>query len=179
LAAQDGPVILVGHSYGGAVITEAGNDPKVAGLVYIAAFVPDKGESVATLIKDPQPGAPVPPINPPQDGYLFLDKAKFQASFAADVNSEVAAFMADSQVPWGLEALSGAISQPAWKTKPSWYLVSTEDKMIPPDAQRAMSKRAGSAVIEVKGSHAVYVSQPQAVASIIEKAAKSVALVTH
>jgi len=112
LAAQDGPVILVGHSYGGAVITEAGNDPKVAGLVYIAAFVPDKGESVATLIKDPQPGAPVPPINPPQDGYLFLDKAKFQASFAADVNSEVAAFMADSQVPWGLEALSGAISQP-------------------------------------------------------------------
>jgi pimeloyl-ACP methyl ester carboxylesterase len=179
LAAQDGPVILVGHSYGGAVITEAGNDPKVAGLVYIAAFVPDKGESVGTLIKDPQPGAPVPPINPPQDGYLFLDKAKFQASFAADVNSEVAAFMADSQVPWGLEALSGAISQPAWKTKPSWYLVSTEDKMIPPDAQRAMSKRAGSAVIEVKGSHAVYVSQPQAVASIIEKAAKSVALVTH
>jgi len=179
LAAQDGPVILVGHSYGGAVITEAGNDPKVAGLVYVAAFVPDKGESVATLIKDPQPGAPVPPINPPQDGYLFLDKTKFQASFAADVNLEVSAFMADSQVPWGLEALSGAISQPAWKTKPSWYLVSTEDKMIPPDAQRAMSKRAGSTVVEVKGSHAVYVSQPQAVASIIEKAAKSVALVTH
>jgi len=179
LAAQDGPVILVGHSYGGAVITEAGNDPKVAGLVYVAAFVPDKGESVATLIKDPQPGAPVPPINPPQDGYLFLDKTKFQASFAADVNSEVSAFMADSQVPWGLEALSGAISQPAWKTKPSWYLVSTEDKMIPPDAQRAMSKRAGSTVVEVKGSHAVYVSQPQAVAPIIEKAAKSVVLVTH
>jgi len=179
LAAQDGPVILVGHSYGGAVITEAGNDPKVAGLVYVAAFVPDKGESVATLIKDPQPGAPVPPINPPQDGYLFLDKTKFQASFAADVNLEVSAFMADSQVPWGVEALSGAISQPAWKTKPSWYLVSTEDKMIPPDAQRAMSKRAGSTVVEVKGSHAVYVSQPQAVASIIEKAAKSVALVTH
>ena len=179
LAAQDGPVILVGHSYGGAVITEAGNDPKVAGLVYVAAFVPDKGESVATLIKDPQPGAPVPPINPPQDGYLFLDKTKFPASFAADVNLEVSAFMADSQVPWGLEALSGAISQPAWKTKPSWYLVSTEDKMIPPDAQRAMSKRAGSTVVEVKASHAVYLSQPQAVASVIEKAAKSVALVTH
>jgi pimeloyl-ACP methyl ester carboxylesterase len=179
LAAQNGPVILVGHSYGGVVVTEAGNDPKVAGLVYVAAFAPDKGESVATLIKDPQPGAPVPPINPPQDGYLFLDKTKFQASFAADVNAEVAAFMADSQVPWGVEALSGTISQPAWKTKPSWYLVSTEDQMIPPDAQRAMAKRAGSTVVEVKGSHAVYVSQPQAVASIIEKAAKSVALVTH
>ena len=144
LAAQNGPVILVGHSYGGVVITEAGNDPKVAGLVYIAAFAPDKGESVSALIKDPPPGAPVPPILPPQDGYLFLDKAKFAASFAADVSADAAEFMADSQVPWGVEALSGAISQPAWKTKPSWYLVSTEDRMIPPDAQRAMSKRAGS-----------------------------------
>lgn len=175
LAAQNGPVILVGHSYGGAVITEAGNDPKVAGLVYVAAFVPDKGESVSTLIKDPQPGAPVPPILPPQDGYLFLDKARFPASFAADVSADAAAFMADSQVPWGVEALSGTISEPAWKTKPSWYLVSTEDKMIPPDAQRAMSKRAGSTVVEVKGSHAVYVSQPQAVASLIERAAKGAA----
>jgi pimeloyl-ACP methyl ester carboxylesterase len=174
IAAQDGPVILVGHSYGGVVITEAGNDPKVAGLVYVAAFAPDKGESVSALIKDPQPGAPVPPILPPQDGYLFLDKAKFPASFAADVSEEAAAFMADSQVPWGVEALGGTISEPAWKKKPSWYLVSTEDKMIPPDAQRAMSKRAGSKVVEVKGSHAVYVSQPQAVASIIQKAAKGV-----
>ena len=176
LAAQNGPVILVGHSYGGVVITEAGNDPKVAGLVYVAAFAPDKGESVSSLIKDPPPGAPVPPILPPQDGYLFLDKAKFPASFAGDVSADAAAFMADSQVPWGVEALSGAISEPAWKTKPSWYLVSTEDKMIPPDAQRAMSKRAGSTVVEVKGSHAVYVSQPQAVASLIEKAAKGVAV---
>ena len=176
LAAQDGPVILVGHSYGGVVITEAGNDPKVAGLVYIAAFAPDKGESVSALIKDPPPGAPVPPILPPQDGFLFLDKAKFAASFAADVSADAAAFMADSQVPWGVEALGGAISEPAWKTKPSWYLVATEDKMIPPDAQRAMSKRAGSTVVEVKGSHAVYVSQPQAVASLIEKAAKGVAV---
>jgi pimeloyl-ACP methyl ester carboxylesterase len=171
LAAQDGPAILVGHSYGGAVITEAGNDPKVAGLVYITAFAPDKGESVSTLIKDPPPGAPVPPILPPQDGYLFLDRAKFSASFAADVDPEKAAFMADSQVPWGVEALSGAISEPAWRTKPSWYLVVTEDKMIPPEAQRAMSKRAGSKVVEVKGSHAIYVSQPEVVAALIEEAA--------
>src|SRR2546426_8743895 len=176
LSGETKPVILVGHSYGGVVITEAGNDPKVAGLVYIAAFAPDKGESVSALIKNPAPGAPVPPILPPQDGYLLLDKAKFAASFAADVSPDLAEFMADSQVPWGVEALSGAISQPAWKTKPSWYLVSTEDRMIPPDAQRAMSKRAGSTVVEVKGSHSVYVSQPQAVAHLIEKAAKGVAV---
>jgi len=140
-------------------------------LIYIAAFAPDAGESVAALIKDPPPGAPVPPILPPQDGYLFLDKAKFAASFAADVNAETAAFMADSQVPWGVEALGGAVRQAAWRTKPSWYLVATDDKMIPPDAQRAMSKRAGSTVVETKGSHSVYVSQPQAVTSLIEKAA--------
>jgi pimeloyl-ACP methyl ester carboxylesterase len=179
IAAQDGPVILVGHSYGGVVITDAGNDPKVAGLVYVAAFAPDKGESVSSLIKDPQPGAPVPPILPPKDGYLFLDKAKFPAAFAADVSPDAAAFMADSQVPWGVEALGGTIREPAWKSKPSWYLVSTEDKMIPPNAQRAMSKRAGSKVVEVKGSHAVYVSQPQAVASIIETAAKGVTRATE
>jgi pimeloyl-ACP methyl ester carboxylesterase len=174
LEAQDGPAILVGHSYGGAVITEAGTHPKVAGLVYITAFAPDKGESVAALIKDPPPGAPVPPILPPQEGYLFLDKAKFPASFAADVDPEEAAFMADSQVPWGLEALSGTITEPAWKTKPSWYLVVTEDKMIPPVAQRAMAKRAGAAVIESKGSHAIYVSQPADVADVIEQAANGV-----
>jgi pimeloyl-ACP methyl ester carboxylesterase len=174
LAAQDGPAILVGHSYGGAVITEAGNDPKVAALVYITAFAPDKGESVATLIKDPPPGAPVPPILPPQDGYLFLDRTKFRASFAADVDAEKAAFMADSQVPWGVEALSGKISEPAWKSRPSWYLIATDDKMIPPDAQRSMAKRAGSTVVEAKGSHAIYVSQPEAVAALIEQAAKSV-----
>jgi pimeloyl-ACP methyl ester carboxylesterase len=174
IAAQDGPVILVGHSYGGAVITEAGNDPRVIALVYIAAFAPDKGESVSTLIKDPPPGAPVPPILPPQDGFLLLDRAKFPSSFAADVNPESAAFMADAQVPWGVEALSGTISEAAWRSKPSWYLIATDDRMIPPDAQRAMSKRAGATVVEVKGSHAVYVSQPQAVASIIETAAKRV-----
>jgi pimeloyl-ACP methyl ester carboxylesterase len=164
---------LFGHSYGGVVVTEAGNDPKVAGLVYIAAFAPDKGESVSALIKDPPPGAPVPPILPPQDGYLMLDKAKFAASFAADVAKDKAEFMANSQVPWGVEALDGAISTPAWKTKPSWYLIATDDKMIPPPAQHAMSKRAGSTVVEVKGSHAVYVSQPEAVAALIAKAAKA------
>ena len=174
LAAQDGPVILVGHSYGGAVISEAGNDTKVAALVYIAAFAPDKGESVATLIKDPPPGAPVPPILPPVDGFLFLDKAQFHASFAADVDAAKAAFMADSQVPWGVAALSGSISVPAWKAKPSWYLVTTEDKMIPPPAQRFMSQRAGSTVVEAKGSHAIYVSQPGAVATLIGEAARGV-----
>lgn len=175
IATQNGPVILVGHSYGGAVITEAGNDPKVAGLVYVAAFAPDRGESVSALIKNPAPGAPVPPILPAQDGFLFLDKAKFPVSFAADVEPGAAAFMADSQVPWGVEALAGTINEAAWKTKPSWYLVATDDKMIPPDAQRSMSKRAGSTVVEVKGSHAVYVSQSQAVAALIEKAARGTA----
>jgi pimeloyl-ACP methyl ester carboxylesterase len=174
LAAQDRPVILVGHSYGGVVITEAGTDPKVAALVYIAAFAPDRGESVASLIKDPPPGAPVPPILPPQNGYLFLDKAKFQASFAADVDTERAAFLADSQVPWGVEALGGTISAPAWKTKPSWYLVASEDRMIPPAAQRFMAKRAGSIVVEARGSHAIYESQPSAVAALIAAAAKGV-----
>jgi pimeloyl-ACP methyl ester carboxylesterase len=172
LATQSGPVILVGHSYGGAVITEAGNDPKVAGVVYIAAFALDDGESVSSLIKDPPPGAPVPPILPPQDGFLFLDKAKFASSFAADVDAERAAFMADSQVPWGVEALTGSVSKAAWKTKPSWYLIATEDKMIPPPAQQFMSKRAGSTVVEVAGSHAIYESQPSAVAKLIEAAAK-------
>ena len=172
LAQQKEPVILVGHSYGGAVITEAGNDPNVAGLVYIAAFAPDAGESVASLIKDPPVGAPIPPILPPRDGYLLLDKSKFAASFAADVDPELAVFMADAQVPWGMEAFLGAVSQAAWKSKPSWYLVATDDRMIPPAAQRAMSQRAGSTVAEVRGSHAVYVSQPDTVADLIAEAAK-------
>jgi pimeloyl-ACP methyl ester carboxylesterase len=171
IAAQDEPVILVGHSYGGVVITEAGADPNVEALVYIAAFAPDQGESVDTLIADPPPDAPVPPILPPRDGFLFLDREKFHDSFAADVGAEDAAFMADSQVPWGVEALAGTISEPAWRSKPSWYLIATEDRMIPPPAQREMSGRAGSTVEEVAGSHAIYVSQPKAVASLIEKAA--------
>ena len=123
-----------------------------------------------TLIADPPPGAPVPPILPPQDGFLFLDREEFHASFAGDLNAEQAAFMADSQVPWGVDALSGTISEPAWRSKPSWYLVATDDRMIPPDAQRQMSARAGSTVTEVAGSHAIYVSKPAAVAELITAA---------
>ncbi|HUO11257.1 MAG TPA: alpha/beta hydrolase [Caulobacteraceae bacterium] len=175
IASQDGPTILVGHSYGGVVISESGNDPKVKGLVYIAAFAPDAGESVASLIANPPPGAAVPPILPPQDGFLFLDRAKFAASFAADVTPAQAAFMADSQVPWGVAALQGRVTAPAWKSRPSWYLVTRDDRMIPPPAQRQMAARAGATVVETAGSHAVYVSNPQVVADIIEKAAQGAA----
>ncbi len=175
---QDGPVVLVGHSYGGAVITEAGTDPNVAALVYISAFAPDAGESVNTLIADPAPGAPVPPILPPilppKDGFLFLDRGKFPASFAGDLPAEQAAFMADSQVPWGVAAPAGSITDPAWRTKPSWYLITTQDRMIPPPAQHAMSERAGSTVVEVPASHSVYLSQPGAVADLIKQASSAV-----
>jgi pimeloyl-ACP methyl ester carboxylesterase len=174
LDAQDRPVILVGHSYGGVVITEAGNHPKVVGLVYVAAFAPSEGESVDALISNPPPGAPVPPILAPQDGRLFLDREKFHAAFAADLDPEEAAFMADSQVPWGVDALRGTITKAAWRTKPSWYLVSSEDRMIPPAAQRLMATRAGATMVEEKGSHAIYVSQPKAVAALIARAATGV-----
>jgi pimeloyl-ACP methyl ester carboxylesterase len=175
LDALEGPAVLVGHSYGGAVVTEAGLHDKVAGLVYIAAFAPDKGESVGTLTSDPAPGAPVPPILPPQDGFLFLDREKFHDSFAADLPAEEAEFMADSQVPWGLGAAGGAITEPAWRSKPSWYLVATDDRMIPPPVQRTMAERAGATVTEVAGSHAVYVSQPEAVAYLIKQATETLA----
>ncbi|MFD9740391.1 alpha/beta fold hydrolase [Umezawaea sp. NPDC059074] len=171
---QDGPSVLVGHSYGGAVISEAGTHEGVAALVYIAAFAPDKGESVNTLIADPPPGAPVPPILPPRNGFLFLDREKFHDSFAGDLTPERAAFLADSQVPWGLDALAGAVGEPAWRVTSSWYLVATDDRMIPPPAQRAMAERAGSTVVEVAASHAVYESQPAAVADLIKRAAAAV-----
>jgi len=173
IAAQAEPVILVGHSYGGAVITEAGTHPNVKALVYIAAFMPDVGESVQTLIADlpPETG---PPILPPQDGFLLLDRGKFHHSFAGDVDDELAAFMADSQVPWGLDAAAGTISEPAWRSKPCWYLVTTDDRMIPPTLQREMSERAGATVVETPGSHSIYVSQPGVVADLIEKAASEV-----
>ncbi len=176
LEAQDRPVLLVGHSYGGVVITEAGNDPKVAALVYVAAFAPSEGESVDALIRNPPPGAPVPPILAPRDGRLFLDPAKFHAAFAADLDADKAAFMADSQVPWGVDALRGTISKAAWRTKPSWYLVATEDRMIPPAAQRIMAERAGATTVEARGSHAIYVSQPKAVMALIAQAAAGVML---
>jgi len=171
---HDLPVVLVGHSYGGVVVTEAGNHPSVQALVYIAAFAPDKGESVNTLIADPPPGAPVPPILPPRDGFLFLDRDQFAASFAADVPADQAAFLADSQVPWGLGALNGAISEPAWRAKPSWYLIATDDHMIPPPAQQAMCERIGATSTEIAASHAVYVSQPDAVTSLITQAITAV-----
>ncbi|MFC4609910.1 alpha/beta fold hydrolase [Streptomyces maoxianensis] len=173
--AQDGPVVLVGHSYGGAVITEAGTDPNVAALVYIAAFVPDAGESVNTLLADFPTDVPGPPILPPKDGFLSLDRDKFHASFAGDVPADLAAFMADSQVPWGVDALGGQVTEPAWRTKPSWYLITTNDKMIPPPAQRTMSGRAGSTTLEAAGSHSIYVSQPAAVADLIKQAASAAA----
>ena len=174
--AQNGPVVLVGHSYGGAVITEAGNHPNVAALVYIAGFAPDAGESVNSLIANPPPGAPIPPILPPQDGFLFLDQDKFPASFAGDVSADVAEFMADSQVPWGVDALGGTITEPAWRTKPSWYLLTTEDRMIPPPAQRMMAERASATVAEVPASHSVFLSHPEAVAGLIRTALKEAAV---
>lgn len=173
IAAQDGPVLLVGHSYGGVVITEAGNDPKVKGLAYIAAFAPDRGESVGSLIANPAPGAPKPPIVGPRDGFLLLDREKFPASFAADVDAGKAALMADSQVPFGLGAIAGTVGEPAWRSKPSAYLVTADDRMIAPAAQRAMAKRAGATVAETPGSHAIYVSRPETVAKAIAQAART------
>jgi len=172
IEAQDGPVVLVGHSYGGVVVTEAGTHDQVAALVYIAAFAPDKGESVGSLIADPPPGSQAPPILPPNEGFLLLDRDRFAAAFAADLPTKEASFMADSQVPWGLRAVGGAISDPAWRVKPSWYLVASQDGMIPPAAQRMMAERAGASVTEVAASHAVYGSQPATVAALIREAAR-------
>jgi pimeloyl-ACP methyl ester carboxylesterase len=169
---QAGSAILVGHSYGGVVITEAGLHPKVAALVYIAAFAPDKGESVDSIVGRP------PSLTQPTAGYIFQDKAKFAAAFGADVDPETAAFWADSQVPFGIEANYGAVSEPAWKKKPSWYLVATDDRMIPPATQRRMLERAGSTAVEVPGSHAIYYSSPRDVEALIKQAAESVKTAT-
>lgn len=169
---QDGPTILVGHSYGGAVVTESGTHPAVAGLVYVSAFAPDQGESVSKLIANPPPGAPVPPILPPQDGVLLLDREKFAEAFAGDLPPADAAFMADSQVPWGIEALNGEISEPAWRSRPTWYLIGTDDRMIPPPAQRMMAERAGATIFEHAGSHSIYVSHPRVVAALVKQAAQ-------
>jgi pimeloyl-ACP methyl ester carboxylesterase len=173
LDAQDGPAVLVGHSYGGAVITEAGTHDNVSALVYVAAFAPDKEESVNSLLGTFPADGPQPPILPPRDGFLFLDRERFAASFAGDVAPSLAAFMADSQVPWGVDALDGAITNPAWRSTPSWYLVASDDRMIPPSAQRTMAERAGATVSETRGSHAIYVSQPKAVAELIAQAARA------
>ena len=169
---QDGPAILVGHSYGGVVITEAGRHERVAGLVYIAAFAPDAGESVNALIADPPPGAPVPPILPPIDGFLFLDRERFADSFAADLPADWRRSWPTRRFRGASRRSTAAVSEPAWRSKPSWYLVSSDDRMIPPPAQRAMSERAGSTVVEAPGSHSIYVSQPHVVAALIAQAAR-------
>jgi len=171
IAAQDGPVVLVGHSYGGAIISEAGTDPKVKSLVYVAAFALDAGESVGSALATPVPGYPAPPLLAPKDGFVFVDPAQFPAAFAADAPKATAAFMADAQAGFGLEAIGGKITAPAWKVKPSFYVVASEDHMIPPPAQRQMAKRAGATTVETHGSHAFFVTKPQAVVDLIEKAA--------
>lgn len=172
IAGLDGPAILVGHSYGGAVITEAGRDPKVKALVYVAGWVPDAGQSVFSLIGNLPVGTAQPPIQPPQDGFIIVDPERFPDSFAQDVEPAKAMFMAIAQVPWGLEAANGTVGEPAWKAKPSYYLLTTEDRMIPPEGQRAMANHAGMRITEVAGSHAVFVSRPDVVASLVEEAAQ-------
>ncbi len=173
IEAHDGPAILVGHSYGGVVITEAGRHPQVKALVYVAAWLPDAGESVNALIaKLPQDG-PLPPLAP-RDGFLFVDPAKFPDAFAQDVERSTAEFQAIAQLPWALEAAGGTGGEPAWKTRPSWYLVSADDRMIPPPAQRDMAAHAGAKVTESPGSHSIYVSHPDAVAKLVEEAAQTV-----
>jgi pimeloyl-ACP methyl ester carboxylesterase len=171
LSLQHGPTVLVGHSYGGAVISEAGGHPNVNALVYVAAFVLDAGESLFKMLKDASPD-PNSPILPPKDGFIWLDRAKFHANFCADVPAATAKFMADSQVPVGLAAFETDLTVAAWKTKKSWYVVATEDKMIPPDAERGMAKRINAQVTEIKASHAVYISHASEVANVIQKAAE-------
>lgn len=171
LARQQGPVLLVGHSYGGAVITEAGGASNVAGLVYVAAFVPDVGESLMTLLA----GGEQPPLQPSTDGFLFFDLAIFPQAFAQDLDPGRAAFLAASQAPTAAAAFAAPMTQAAWRSKPSFYVVSSEDRIIPPDAQRRMAGRAKTAITEIAASHAIYISQADAVADAIHRAAVAVA----
>ena len=167
----DGPCILVGHSYGGAIITEAGNSPKVAGLVYVAAFAPDAGETLGALLNS-APHDPVSGIMAPENGFVWYDKAKFHAGFCADLPKDQADFLADSQVPVAAAAFGYVFKEPAWKTKPTWYIVSAEDHSIPPSLERTMGKRTGGKVSELKASHLGFISHPKDVADVIEAAAK-------
>jgi len=169
LSRQDGPTLLVAHSYGGVVITEAGDAANVAGLVYVAAFVPDVGESVSSMIAGGEP----PPVQPSADGFLFFDPKVFPQAFAQDVSPKQAAFLATAQVPAAVAAFEAKVSRAAWKTRRSWYVLATDDRIIPPAAQRQMALRADAAISEVAGSHAVYISQPQAVADAIDSAARA------
>lgn len=167
------PVILVGHSYGGAVITLAGNDPKVQRLVYIAAFAPDAGETVLQLATKPVPGEPGAPLLPPSDGQLIVDPVKFPDAFARGADPALTRFMADAQVPWGVAAVETPITSPAWRTKPSFFIVTTQDRMIPPTTLRMMARRAGGTTIEIQSAHAVMLTHPGEVAAFIERAASS------
>ncbi len=168
---QSGPVVLVGHSYGGAVITEAGNDPKVAALVYISAFAPDTGESSATIEQALPPAGKG--IKQTADGYFYIDPPSFHSDFAADVPESKTAFMAESQVLFSADSFTSPVKTPAWKSKPTWYLVATSDHSINPDQERMMAKRAHATTIEVNSSHAAYISHPKETAKLIEEAATS------
>lgn len=173
IAAAKHPVVLVGHSYGGAVITLAGDNPKVRSLVYISAFAPDAGESIAQLAEAPTPGEPKAPLLPPQGGYLLVDPEKFPNAFAADVDPAITRFMAAAQVPWGVPAVQAKLGTAAWRSKPTYFLVTTQDHMIPPSAQRVMAARTGGKVIEMRSSHAVMMSHPEEVARFITGAAET------
>ena len=168
------PVILVGHSYGGAVITAAGVDPKVASLVYLAAYAPDAGESAFDVASKPHAGEPSAPLLPPQDGFLLVEQSKFPTAFAADVDPSLTTFMAAAQVPWGLAAVQTKITNPAWKQKPAYFMLTTQDHMIPPVLQRAGAKRAGAQLREIESSHAVMLSHPDEVVGFIEAAAEAI-----
>jgi len=174
IAAAKHPVVLVGHSYGGAVVTQAGANPKVRSVVYIAAFAPDIGETVLQLASAETPGEPHAPLLPPNNGFLMVETAKFPDAFAAGVDPSLTRFMAASQVPWGLGAVGAKLTQAAWKDRPTYFMVTTKDHMVPPSSQRMMAKRANATVTEIVSPHAVMLAHPREVAAFIEKAAQAV-----